>query len=61
MTGQIFRQTSARALLLVVALGYGIVRPRLLPSEWASVLAVALVYFAAGVPLPSSLTLTDPH
>ena len=47
---QLFRQTCTRALLLVVALGYGIVRPKLLLSEWTSVAAVSTVYFIAGQP-----------
>lgn len=42
---QVFRQTFARALLLVVSLGYGIVRPKLLPSEWIATIVVSLLYF----------------
>ncbi len=39
---QIFRQTFARTLLLVVCLGYGIVRPKLMSAEW---MAIAIVSF----------------
>mmetsp|Transcript_19321 Transcript_19321/g.27777 ORF Transcript_19321/g.27777 Transcript_19321/m.27777 type:complete len:508 (-) Transcript_19321:109-1632(-) len=42
---QIFRQTLSRTLLLVVSLGYGIVRPKLLNAEWIAVTAVTLLYF----------------
>ena len=35
------RQTFSRLLLLIVCLGYGIVRPRLLPAEWVSITIVA--------------------
>ena len=34
-------------LLLVVSLGYGIVRPKLLPAEWAAIGVVSTLYFAA--------------
>ena len=44
---QIFRQTLSRSLLLVVSLGYGIVRPKLLPAEWVAVVVVTVLYFAA--------------
>ena len=46
---QIFRQTFSRLLLLIVCLGYGIVRPRLLPAEWVSITVVATLYFVAAV------------
>jgi len=42
---QVFRQTFSRTLLLIVALGYGIVRPKLLPTEWTAVVVVASLYF----------------
>lgn len=42
---QIFRQTSSRTLLLVVSLGYGIVRPRLMPAEWVVIIIVTAAYF----------------
>ena len=44
---QIFRQTLSRTLLLVVSLGYGIVRPKLLPAEWLAVAVVTILYFVA--------------
>ncbi len=46
---QVFRQTFSRLLLLIVCLGYGIVRPRLLPAEWVSITVVATLYFVAAV------------
>jgi hypothetical protein len=46
---QIFRQTFARALLLVVSLGYGIVRPKLLPAEWIAVAVVSVLYFITAI------------
>ena len=46
---QVFRQTFSRLLLLIVCLGYGIVRPRLLPAEWVSITIVATLYFVAAV------------
>ena len=46
---QVLRQTVSRALLLVVALGYGIVRPSLLTGEWVVVVVVTLMYLAAAV------------
>lgn len=42
---QVFRQTFSRTLLLVVSLGYGIVRPKLMPTEWIAVSIVTLLYF----------------
>lgn len=45
---QIFRQTFARTLLLVVTLGYGIVRPKLLPAEWVAISIVSVLYFITG-------------
>lgn len=42
---QIFRQTSSRTLLLVVSLGYGIVRPRLMAAEWVVIVVVTGAYF----------------
>lgn len=44
---QIFRQTLSRTLLVVVSLGYGIVRPKLLPTEWVAVVVVTVLYFVA--------------
>jgi hypothetical protein len=46
---QVFRQTLSRVLLLVVSLGYGIVRPRLLPVETYSITAMAIAYFVASI------------
>ena len=46
---QVFRQTFSRMLLLVVCLGYGIVRPRLLPSEWVAVTIVTTLYFIGAI------------
>ena len=42
---QVFRQTLARVLLLVVSLGYGIVRPKLLRIEWIGISIVTVLYF----------------
>ena len=42
---QIFRQTFSRALLLIVALGYGVVRPKMMPQEWTAVFIVSTLYF----------------
>mmetsp|Transcript_31175 Transcript_31175/g.44806 ORF Transcript_31175/g.44806 Transcript_31175/m.44806 type:complete len:288 (+) Transcript_31175:31-894(+) len=42
---QIFRQTLSRSLFLVVSLGYGIVRPKLMKAEWIAVSVVSLLYF----------------
>ena len=44
---QVFRQTFARALLLTVSLGYGIVRPKLLTAEWIGITIITLCYFAS--------------
>ena len=44
---QLIRQTCARTLLLVVSLGYGIVRPRLLSQEWLAIALVTIFYFFA--------------
>ena len=41
---QVFRQTFSRCLLLVVCLGYGIVRPKLMNTEWVAVFVVSLLY-----------------
>jgi len=46
---QVFRQTFSRMLLLVVSLGYGIVRPRLLPAEWIAIVVVSVLYFITAV------------
>ena len=45
---QVFRQTFARSLLLVVSLGYGIVRPKLMSAEWIAVVIVSVLYFIGG-------------
>ena len=42
---QVFRQTASRTLLLVVSLGYGIVRPRLMAAEWVAIVIVTAAYF----------------
>jgi hypothetical protein len=46
---QVFRQTFSRMLLLVVVLGYGIVRPRLLAAEWVAVSIVTALYFVGAI------------
>ena len=46
---QIVRQTLARVLLLVVSLGYGIIRPKLQRMEWILVGLVTAFYFVAGI------------
>ena len=46
---QVFRQTFSRMLLLVVCLGYGIVRPRLLNTEWVVVTIIITLYFIGAV------------
>jgi hypothetical protein len=43
---QIVRQTVSRTLLLVVSLGYGIVRPKLLRAEWIAIVLVTVMYFS---------------
>jgi uncharacterized membrane protein len=45
---QIFRQTASRSLLVIVSLGYGIVRPKLLPTEWIATAIMTGLYFIAG-------------
>lgn len=39
----------ARSLLLVVSLGYGIVRPKLMNAEWAAVSLMTVLYLLAAV------------
>ena len=57
---QIFRQTVSRCLLLIVALGYGVVRPKLMPQEWTAVVIVSLLYFvAAGISQVSEIVLVN--
>ena len=46
-----YRETLSRCLLLVVALGYGIVRPKLMTTEWIAIVVVSLLYFITGVTL----------
>ncbi len=46
---QVFRQTFSRSLLLVVCLGYGIVRPKLMAAEWVAISIVSLLYFITAV------------
>lgn len=46
---QVIRQTFSRALLLVVSLGFGIVRPKLLPAEWISITLVCTFYLIAAI------------
>lgn len=46
---QIFRQTGARCLLVVVSLGYGIVRPKLMHSEWMATVVITALYFIAAM------------
>jgi len=42
------RQTLSRSLFLVVSLGYGIVRPKLMKAEWIAVSVVSVLYFITG-------------
>jgi len=44
---QILRQAVSRCLLLVVSLGYGIVRPKLDKFEWMGIVFVTAMYFVA--------------
>lgn len=46
---QVFRQTFSRCLLLIVALGYGIARPKLHSLEVLGVIIVTVLYFIACV------------
>lgn len=46
---QIFRQTFSRTLLLVVCLGYGIVRPKLMGAEWVAITIVTILYLIAAI------------
>jgi len=46
---QIFRQTFSRTLLLVVCLGYGIVRPKLMTAEWVAISIVTILYLIAAI------------
>lgn len=46
---QIFRQTFSRTLLLVVCLGYGIVRPKLMSAEWIAISIVTILYLIAAI------------
>lgn len=48
---QLLRQALSRCLLLVVSLGYGIVRPKLLSMEWAAVTIITVLYFSIGTAL----------
>ena len=42
------RETLSRSLLLVVSLGYGIVRPKLMTTEWVAIAVVSMLYFITG-------------
>jgi hypothetical protein len=44
---QVVRQTLSRSLMLVVCLGYGIVRPKLMTAEWAAVSVMSFLYLVA--------------
>lgn len=44
---QIVRQTCARMILLVISLGYGIVRPNLLSAEWIAISVMCLLYMGS--------------
>lgn len=44
---QIVRQAMSRTLLLVISLGYGIVRPKLQSIEWVGVSFITVMYFIA--------------
>lgn len=46
---QVLRQALSRAVLLVVCLGYGIVRPKLLLLEWLMLTLLSLFYLAASL------------
>jgi len=46
---QVIRQTLSRCLLLVVSLGYGIVRPKLMNAEWAAVSVMTGLYLVAAI------------
>lgn len=46
---QVFRQTFARTLLLVVSLGYGVVRPKLLTVEWVAIAVVTTLYLGTAI------------
>jgi hypothetical protein len=46
---QVIRQTMSRAILLIVCLGYGIVRPKLLSSEWVAIGIVSLFYIVSAI------------
>lgn len=46
---QIFRQTLSRVLLLIVSLGYGIVRARLLKAEMYAIGFMTMAYLAASI------------
>lgn len=46
---QVLRQTLSRTALLLVCLGYGIVRPKLLYSEQIAVIVVSLLYLVSAL------------
>lgn len=46
---QVFRQTMSRTLLLVVCLGYGIVRPKLMTAEWMAISVVSMLYLVCAI------------
>lgn len=46
---QVFRQVLSRVLLLVVSLGYGIVRPKLLRVEIYAIVFMAVAYLVASI------------
>jgi hypothetical protein len=46
---QVFRQTFSRAVFLVVSLGYGIVRPKLMVMEWIAIYAVSILYLLSAI------------
>jgi hypothetical protein len=46
---QVVRQTLSRTLLLIVCLGYGIVRPKLMTSEWAAVSVMSSLYLLCAI------------
>lgn len=48
-TVQVIRQTFSRTLLLVVCLGYGIVRPKLMTAEWVAVSVMSGLYLVAAI------------
>lgn len=49
MVLEVLRRTLSRALLLLICLGFGVVRTSLTVKEWVSVVGLSLLYFAASL------------